>query len=382
MQTRLRVAGLFAGIGGIELGLHHGGHRTELLCEVEPAARRVLRARFPDIETTKDIRELPALPEVDLVAAGFPCQDLSQAGKTAGIRGSRSGLVDEVFRLLDHADPTWLLLENVPFMLALDRGRGMRHLVDALEDRGFTWAYRVVDALAFGLPQRRRRVLLLASRREDPRGVLFAQDAGEPTRPARPGVACGFFWTEGERGLGWAVDAVPTLKGGSAVGIPSPPAIWIPADGSIITPDIRDAERLQGFRAGWTAPAMTSGSKRGVRWKLVGNAVSVPVSRWLGEQLADPGTHDGRSDMVLSGTAWPPAAWGHGGKAHRVDVSMWPVRGRRRHLLEFLKYPTTPLSARAAEGFLRRAEMGNLRFTPGFLEDVAAHAERLRTAVA
>src|SRR5581483_4102304 len=173
-------------------------------------------------------------------------------------------------------------------MLQLERGRAMRHLVDTLEELGFTWAYRVVDAISFGLPQRRRRVLLLASRTEDPRPVLLSQDAGEPLDRMTPRTACGFYWTEGTRGLGWAVDAVPTLKGGSTIGIPSPPGIRF-VDGFIGLPDIRDAERLQGFEAGWTQPALQDGTRRdGVRWKLVGNAVSVPVSRWVGERLNDP----------------------------------------------------------------------------------------------
>lgn len=380
----LRVAGLFAGIAGIELGLHHAGHASDLLCEVDEAAQRVLQAHLPGVSLVGDVRELHSLPRVELVTAGFPCQDLSQAGKTAGIAGARSGLVGEVFRLLDKGPaPTWLLLENVPFMLALERGRAMRHLVDELEERGFTWAYRVVDALSFGLPQRRRRVLLVASRTEDPREVLLSEDAGEPRVAAPPGAGCGFYWTEGERGLGWAVDALPTLKGGSTVGIPSPPAIWIPADGSIVTPDVRDAERLQGFPADWAAPALVDGTKKGVRWKLVGNAVSVRVARWAGRRLAQPLPYAGAGERALgAGDPWPTAAWGHAGVARRAEISMWPVRGRRAHLLDFLRYPTTPLSARAAEGFLRRAESGTLRFPPGFLADVAGHAERLRAAVA
>jgi DNA (cytosine-5)-methyltransferase 1 len=86
-----------------------------------------------------------------------------------------------VFRLLDGAParPRWLLLENVSFMLQLDRGEAMRWLTSALEERGYTWAYRVVDTRSFGLPQRRQRVLLLASQTEDPRPVLLNQDAGE-----------------------------------------------------------------------------------------------------------------------------------------------------------------------------------------------------------
>ena len=169
----LRVAGLFAGIGGIERGLHLAGHATELLCEIDEPARTVLAHHFPNVTVASDIRDLNLLPPVDLVTAGFPCQDLSQAGKTAGIVGTQSGLVGEVFRLIEHADVRWLLLENVPFMLQLDRGKAMRFLTAKLEELGFAWAYRKVDARSFGIPQRRQRVLLLASRTEDPREVLL-----------------------------------------------------------------------------------------------------------------------------------------------------------------------------------------------------------------
>src|SRR5262245_59574290 len=100
-----------------------------------------------------------------------------------------------------------------------------------------------------GIPQRRERVYIVASRVGDPRDVLLVDDAGAPEAPDLErwrSVACGFYWTEGLRGLGWAFDAVPTLKGGSTIGIPSPPAIVL-RSGAIVQPDIRDAERLQGF---------------------------------------------------------------------------------------------------------------------------------------
>src|SRR5205085_657904 len=123
-------------------------------------------------------------------------------------------------------------------------------------------------------------------------------------------------------------------------------------------------------------------TKRGGRWKLVGNAVSVPVARWVGQRLVEPLAYDAEESEIVGGV-WPTAAWGTKGSAtKRVHVSMWPVRGRRQHLREFLQHPITPLSARAAEGFLKRAEAGNLRFPPGFLADVAEHAERQRAAVA
>jgi DNA (cytosine-5)-methyltransferase 1 len=376
----LTVAGLFAGIGGIESGLHQAGHRTELLCEIDPGAVAVLKAHFPGVPVSQDVRTIKSLPRVDMIAAGFPCQDLSQAGRTAGIRGNQSSLVGEVFGLLGNkrSGPRWLLLENVPFMLQLQRGRAMRYLVDELEEREFRWAYRVVDTRAFGVPQRRKRVLLLASRSEDPRLVLFGVDAGESLPSFSPRLLCGFYWTEGLRGLGWAVDAVPTLKGGSAVGIPSPPGIWNPATGEIMTPDIRDAERLQGFRTDWTLPALdAAGVRRGHRWKLMGNAVSVPVARWVGERLMAPTDEAPPGELLKRGMSWPTAAWGEKGRVYSVAVSAWPVRMAPPHLKDFLRFPTALLSARAAAGFHSRALISGLKFEDGFLNDVKRHAERM-----
>ncbi len=370
------MVGLFAGIGGLEHGLHRYGWSTDLFCEIDPAAQAVLRAQFPGVPVVPDIAELGTLPhDIELVTAGFPCQDLSQAGRTAGIGGSRSGLVEHVFRLVEpHPGPRWLLIENVPFMLQLDRGRAMHHLTSALEGLGYMWAYRVVDARAFGRPQRRWRVLMLASRTEDPREVLFGDDAGEPAAGDPDVRACGFYWTEGVRGLGWAVDAVPTLKGGSSIGIASPPAVRLPDGRGLVTPGIADAEWLQGFDRGWTEPALLEpGVRPGHRWKLVGNAVSTLMSDWLGSRLASPIPYDAAEDIVLQpGAAWPTAAWGHGGITHRTQRSLWPTTSRYTHLIDALHDPK-PLSARATAGFLRRARRGNLRFVPGFLDDVAEH---------
>lgn len=379
-RTRsLRVAGLFAGVGGLELGLSMAGHESALFCEIDEAARAVLAKHFPEIPCHVDVRKLGRLPrDIDLIAAGFPCQDLSQAGRTLGLAGSRSGLVGEVFRLLRARRVPWVVLENVPFMLQLNKGHALDVIIATLERLGYKWAYRVIDSRAFGLPQRRQRVYLVASLEEDPRAILFAGDHA-PLRNdrANDGTAYGFYWTEGLRGLGWAVDAVPTLKGGSALGIPSPPAVWLPSKG-IVKPDIRDAERMQGFRENWTRPAEAV-APHGMRWKLVGNAVSVPVSQWIGERIARPRTvrvSEGRP--LVRGGAWPNVAWNVGEGRRTAELSMWPVRRKAVPLAEFLRHVPSPLSERATAGFLSRAERARLKFPPGFLDAMRTHLQTVR----
>src|SRR3546814_683226 len=108
----MRAVGLFSGIGGFELGLAKAGIVTDLSCENWDPAVRILQRRFQS-ELVGDIRELRSLPNCDVLTAGFPCTDLSQVGRTAGIDGSESGLIREVFRLIAGNPPKWVVLENV-----------------------------------------------------------------------------------------------------------------------------------------------------------------------------------------------------------------------------------------------------------------------------
>lgn len=378
MGLEVKVAGLFAGIGGLERGLAAAGHEPSLLCEIWEPARAVLAARMPDVLCKRDVRELKSLPrDTELIAGGFPCQDLSQAGLTAGIGGARSGLVGEVFRLLDRRRVPWVVLENVSFMLQLDKGSGMRRLVEAFEERGYRWAYRVVNSLSF-VPQRRERVLFVATTTEvDPASVVLTDEAEPRVAPTDLSAhAHGFYWTEGVRGLGWAPDSIPTLKNGSTVGIASPPAILLPS-GDVITPDIRDAERLQGFPENWTSPAEEV-ARASIRWSLVGNAVTVPVARWLGARLTRPGTYEHDRDNALpTNGRWPKAARFDGKRRHAVHINAYPKWERRGSLTVFLRYGGKPLSARATRGFLLRTERARLRFADGFQDKLREHLARM-----
>jgi DNA (cytosine-5)-methyltransferase 1 len=142
---------------------------------------------------------------------------------------------------------------------------------------------------------------------------------------------------------------------------------------SIVTPDIRDAERLQGFPANWTKAASEVG-RNSVRWKLVGNAFPVPIGKWIGKRLNAPRQYDDASDVKLERKrVWPSAAWGSEGEAFESSVTEWPVRRKYKLLEDFLKYPTSPLSYKATSGFYSRAVASSLRFHPNFLSDVEEH---------
>jgi len=381
-----RIVSLFSGIGGLEFGFHQLGRTPLLFCENDSAAQAVLGAHFPDVPISNDVSNLKRLPACDLLLAGFPCQDLSQAGRKAGITGTRSGLVAHLFRLISTArpKPKWLVVENVPYMLSLDAGSAMRHLVCELECLGYMWAYRVVDARSFGTPQRRPRVLLVASRTEDPRAVLFSGNQNPGDIDGKPSNIdenswYGFYWTEGSRGVGWAKEGVPPIKGGSSIGIPSPPAIWIPQRNFVGTITLRDAERLQGFEPDWTIEVeQTAGLKKNARWRLIGNAVNTGMSRWLAGRFEDPIGYDGLSSLRIDGDRWPKAAWGHKGKAFAVTLSQWPEVCQSPILANFLEDPLKPLSVRATSGFLKRAvSCTNVIYSKRFLESLQTHADSI-----
>lgn len=384
----LRIVGLFAGIGGLELGLSQAGHRTLSAAELWPPARRVLDRWQPSLELLGDVTAIHNLPEHDVLAAGFPCTDLSPAGSTKGIAGPNSGLVAHVFRLARQSQPEWILLENVPNLLTLHSGAGIRTIVEELETLGYRWAYRVVDSRFTGVPQRRLRVLVLASRNRSPESVILGEDAGPPDASTLRSDAYGFYWTEGRGGLGWAQDAVPTLKGGSTIGINSAPAVWMPEaerGHRLVVPSIEDGERLQGFERGWTSAALADG-ERDQRWKLVGNAVTVGVAAWLGERLAaypNLGPTLTGSEFTAKPTGgWPMAAFGEGGTMCAVVATPWPQRRSYQHLAEFIDIDhASPLSHRATLGFLRRLDQSNLRVDPAFARDVEDYARKTRASM-
>ena len=252
----------------------------------------------------------------------------------------------------------------------------MHAILDELERLKYRWAYRVVDTRGFGLPQRRLRVIILASCGDvDPGAVLFSKqvspDFDDTIGILESGHTYGLYWTEGKRGVGWAKDAVPTIKGGSGLGIPSPPAVFNPVTGTAGTPTIRDAERLQGLDPDWTDVNLREATlKIGQRWKMVGNAVTVPLAEWVGAELASPESDFDRSLLspLNEKRAWPSAAYGDLSTRSAAAVSTHVSVERHAAISGFLAEPLKPLSKRALDGYVHRARTGTKKFPAGFIE--------------
>ena len=323
-SSRMHAVSLFSGIGLLDLGLHRAGIETRIFCESDRAARGFLARRFPGIPIHPDVQELTADdlaaagadPARTVLAGGFPCQDLSVAGSRAGMgAGTRSGLFWHIPRILADFPARWVVLENVPGLLSSHGGRDMGAILGALGDLGYGYAWRVLDAQHFGVPQRRRRVVIvghLGTPWGAPAEVLLEPESGggdlatltgQGSRPAgdaagrtpahRVGSALtahhgrmsaddasseddvnlitGFHLTQ-DPVSGRMAPAIGARSGGNGVAV-----------GSVVrrlTP--LECERLQGAPDGWT-----DGQSDSARYRQLGNAVAVPVFEWVARRLVD-----------------------------------------------------------------------------------------------
>ena len=159
-MSKLRVLDLFSGIGGFSLGLERtGGFETVAFCEIEEYPRKVLAKHWPGVPCHDDVRTLNAEPgSADVVCGGFPCQDVSRAGKRAGLAGERSGLYRELVRTIRVVQPKYAIVENVAALL----GDGMGTVLGDLAESGHCVEWDCVPAQAIGAPHERDRVWIVA----------------------------------------------------------------------------------------------------------------------------------------------------------------------------------------------------------------------------
>lgn len=158
---------LFAGIGGMDLGLERAGMTCKWQVEIDPFCQKVLTKHWPEVPKYGDIREATGkqLGYVDCIAGGFPCQDVSLAGKRQGITGPRSGLWKEYYRLICEIRPKFIIVENVA---GLYLGGGIQRVLGDLAEGGYDAEWNCIPAAGIGAPHRRDRVFIVAY----PRGFL------------------------------------------------------------------------------------------------------------------------------------------------------------------------------------------------------------------
>jgi DNA (cytosine-5)-methyltransferase 1 len=208
--SKLRVLDLFSGIGGFSLGLERtGGFETVAFCEINERKRHVLRRHWPSTPIFADVASLRGVEVqggADIIAGGFPCQDLSLAGRRAGLAGERSGLWSHYSRLIRELRPKFVIVENVAGLLV----RGMDRVLGDLADGGYDAEWDCIPAAAVGAPHLRPRVWLLAYpsgfRNETNNPVCAGRSelvvrSRWPTEPSAPRVDDGFpGWLVGSAG--------------------------------------------------------------------------------------------------------------------------------------------------------------------------------------
>lgn len=185
MQTtpKLKVLDLFSGIGGFSLGLERtGGFVTEAFCEIEPYCTAVLNKHWPGVPVHRDVRSLTIQPgEFNVITGGFPCQDISLAGKGAGLSGERSGLWREFLRLIKEGQPDFVVIENSPAL----RSRGLAEVLRGLSEIGYAAEWHCIPAATLGAQHIRDRVWVIAypdQARLEGRGDTGTYNSKEPLR--------------------------------------------------------------------------------------------------------------------------------------------------------------------------------------------------------
>jgi DNA (cytosine-5)-methyltransferase 1 len=340
LDSNLTAVSLFAGIGGFDLALSNAGVKVCASVEIDNKCRDVLSKHFPKTKLFSDVKDVTGdqlraagfIPERGIITAGFPCQDLSVAGLRKGLAGSRSGLFWEIIRLVDETQPRYLIIENVAGLLSSQSGRDLGIVIEALVERRYGIAWRVLDSQYFGVPQRRRRVFIVAclTDHRSPVKILFEPESRtghlEPSTKKKQKItrlpASGtdiHTWTKSRRASSdtdWETwvesditptlnqfdvadtrtttivtkspelfdatrnadvrfyDQSPTMKARWGTGGNNVPMTEFKGSVRRLTPT--ECERLQAFPDDWT-----TGQSDSARYKQLGNAVTVSVVAWI-----------------------------------------------------------------------------------------------------
>lgn len=300
-MSNIRFIDLFAGIGGIRLPFDELGYDCVFSSEWDKAAAATYQANFGE-RPAGDITKIAAsdIPPHDLLLAGFPCQAFSIMGKMKGFEDTRGTMFFEIARILDYHKPEAVLLENVKQLTTHDHGRTFVAILKSLESLGYHVKWRVLNALDFGLPQKRERVIMVGfrdavkaerfnfnfprikydlgqvlERDEDVDPALFASETIVNKRKERTEGKKIFYpsiWHENKAGNISILDYSCALRTGASYN-------YLLING-IRRPSSRELLRLQGFPDTYRIVVSHSEIRR-----QTGNSVAVPMIRAISRKI-------------------------------------------------------------------------------------------------
>lgn len=289
----MKFASFFAGIGGFDLGFQQAGMTPSFHCEIDPYCQTILKRHWPEVPLHDDITTITegTIPEVDLWAAGWPCQDLSHANsKREGLSGSRSGLFHHFTELARQATPRWIVMENVSGLLSADGGEALETVVDELEKIGYLGVWFSCNTLSAGLPHNRERVFLIGSYKSE-RAYHFYSDGGELLRSDTPRASSGARGKTRPDIQEEFISDTPLLvqrRGGFGYTKARSHSPTIRAQTGGHQGGHTDRPILCGQKLNLDRMRETDGFPRrldGRRGRFIGNAVSPPIAKFIGRKI-------------------------------------------------------------------------------------------------
>ncbi len=389
----LRLGSLFSGVGGFDLGFERAGFEVAYQVEFDKHAQGVLKRHWPNVPLFEDVRNVTAaeLPAVDVLVGGFPCQDLSVAGRRAGLSGARSGLFYEFARIIEETGPEWVVIENVPGLLSSRGGRDMGAVLGTLSELGYGWAYRVLDSQYFGVPQRRRRVFIVGragARSQSCAELLFEPESvlgnPPPSRTQGQEVAGSFSASSGSRGNG--------LGSGSGRGESDN---LIVASGAYVLSE-RGREGGSATEIEWelcpTLRGADGGSSRSNRIARVASPLTASAGHGLGSaQVLSEAQHhhghssprgDGSDNLVVGGVAVRTAQAGSNGWEINEHTA-YTIDGANGQAVLAIEDPAGKMSGGPEVGLgVREGAMYSLGADPAHMHAVYSPAETTGTMTA
>ncbi|MBT8421066.1 MAG: DNA (cytosine-5-)-methyltransferase [Gammaproteobacteria bacterium] len=306
MQSKIRGASFFTGIGGFDLGFEKAGIVPTFQCEVDVFCTSILAKHWPKVEKHGDIVELQpsSIPDADVWCGGFPCQDVSVArgwlGRD-GFKGKNTGLFYPFAKLIENKRPQVVIMENVMGLLNSHNGQDFAILLHSLSSLGYGVAWRTLNTRYFGAPQSRPRVFICAWNGSVDAAYHVLFEYGRCEKPENPRI--GFLRASKCEITGAVVPEVAfclAATSGRHTGTDwSRSYVAYESEVRRLTPT--ECERIQGYPAGWTIPngdsSLSSEKIDSLRYKAIGNAVSVPVVEWIGRRVVKE-FHNPSPDVV------------------------------------------------------------------------------------